>query len=592
MFAALFYLRATSFANWLRTRARRLRQPKYLIGAIVGGAYFYFFFFRPLGSVASPPRPRGGQAAAAFDAAALMPVDWLPLVTAIGAVALLFFVVCMWVVPTERAALGFSEAEIAFLFPAPITRRSLVHFQLLSAQARSLVGAAIMVLFSNRWTFLGGNALTHALGWWFVFSGLNLHLHGTRFTLTRLADRGLAVWRRRVLVLVLIGAVIAATVLRMPEPLEAPRDLRALADPLVQLAQTAPLAWMLWPFEVLLGPFLAGDAGEFFFALGPALAVIVLHYLWVVNSALAFEEASIERAEKRSARLAAWRDGRRQVDATAAKPRRAPFNLDRVGRPELAFLWKNLLSTWPYFTWQVWLSLAVTIVGGGVWLRSQPELAGMGAGLAMFATIFAGYVLLVGPHFARQDIRADLAHADILKTYPLPGWQIVLGELLTPLAILTGILWLLLLFIALILPVGPPGPAWLTPGLLIAGALAAAALTPVVVALQLLVPNATALVFPAWFQLSRRRGGGPEVMGQRMIFFFAQLLTMVVALLPAGLFLGALFASINYFFDAPVVGMFVGTLAAFTILVAEVAGGLWLLGRRFETLDLSEELRS
>lgn len=591
MFNALFYLRATSLANWLRTRVRRLRQPKYLIGAVVGCAYFYFFLFRPLGSVAPPPR--NSHAIQTFEAAGLMPMDWLPLVTAIGALALLFFVVCMWVVPTERAALGFSEAEIAFLFPAPITRRSLVHFQLMSAQARSLVGAAIMVLFSNRWTFLGGNALTHALGWWFVFSGLNLHLHGTRFTLTRLADRGLAVWRRRVLVLLFIGTVIAATVLRLPEPLETPRDFGDLADPLVQLAQTAPLAWLLWPFEVVQGPFLAADAGEFLFALGPALAVIVLHYLWVVNSAIAFEEASVEHAEKRSARLAAWRDGRRRLDTTTAKPRRAPFNLARVGRPELAFLWKNLLSTWPYFTWQAWLGLAVTIIGGGVWLRSQPELAGMSAGLAMFATIFAGYVLLVGPHFARQDIRADLAHADILKTYPLAGWQIVLGELLTPLVILTGILWLLLLFIALTLPAGPPGPAWLTPGLLITGALGLAALAPVVATLQLLVPNATALVFPAWFQLSRRRGGGPEVMGQRMIFFFAQLLTMVVALLPAGLFLGAfVFISLLDSVDAPILGLVVGTLSALVILIAEVALGLWLLGRRFETLDLSAELRS
>ena len=27
-------------------RAKRLRQPKYLIGAIIGSAYFYFYFYR------------------------------------------------------------------------------------------------------------------------------------------------------------------------------------------------------------------------------------------------------------------------------------------------------------------------------------------------------------------------------------------------------------------------------------------------------------------------------------------------------------------------------------------------------------------
>ncbi|HEY1108347.1 MAG TPA: hypothetical protein VGE76_06940, partial [Opitutaceae bacterium] len=118
-----------------------------------------------------------------------------------------------------------------------------------------------------------------------------------------------------------------------------------------------------------------------------------------------------------------------------------------------------------------------------------------------------------------------------------------------------------------------------------------AVLTPVLAALQLLVPNATALVFPAWFQLSRRRGGGPEVMGQRMIFFFAQLLAMLVALLPAAALAAALFAIVQLFLG-PIVGVLVATASGLVILVAEVAGGLWLLGRRFETLDLSAELRS
>ena len=122
----------------------------------------------------------------------------------------------MWVVPFERAALGFTEAEIAFLFPAPVTRRSLVHFRLLSSQLRSLAGAGVMVLFSQRWTFLGGNALTHAVGWWFVFSTLSLHFTGANFTLTRLADLGVGGWRRRGLVLAGVAAVVAATWLRLP----------------------------------------------------------------------------------------------------------------------------------------------------------------------------------------------------------------------------------------------------------------------------------------------------------------------------------------------------------------------------------------
>ena len=48
MIAALLYLQYHSFRNRLVSRFKRLKQPKYLVGAIVGGLYFYFYFFRYL----------------------------------------------------------------------------------------------------------------------------------------------------------------------------------------------------------------------------------------------------------------------------------------------------------------------------------------------------------------------------------------------------------------------------------------------------------------------------------------------------------------------------------------------------------------
>jgi hypothetical protein len=207
-----------------------------------------------------------------------------------------------------------------------------------------------------------------------------------------------------------------------------------------------------------------------------------------------------------------------------------------------------------------------------------------------FAGIFALYLLIIGPQFARQDIRSDLTHADILKTYPLPGWQIVLGELLAPVAILTGLLWLALLTAAMTFHPANPAFAWLTPQVRIAVGLWLAGIIPVAVSLQLLVPNAAALVFPAWFHASRGRGGGPEVAGQRMIFFFAQVLTMAIALLPAAA-LAAVLIFIFWALIGPVVAVSVAAIAVLGILVGEVWCGLWLLGQRFERLDLSAEMR-
>lgn len=593
MLGALLYLRLVSFQNWLRSRLRRLRQPKYFIGAAAFAAYFWFFFYRP---ITRPPRTGHGAASAEAlqSAAALLPpLDWMAVSFAAGSLALLLFLVLMWVVPRQAASLGFSEAEIAFLFPAPVQRRTLVHFRLLSSQFRSLVGAAIMMLFSNRWTMLGGNALTHALGWWFIFSALNLHFSGTGFTLTRLSAHGIGTWRRRLWIAGLVGTIVGLTVAQLPGPERLPAlddtlSLRPIGDWLVTLANTAPLGWLLWPLKLVLGPFLAAGARDFLLALPGAVAVITLHYLWVVRTAVAFEDAAVEQAEKRAARLAAWRAGNRPVELTPTKGRAAPFRLAATGRPELAFLWKNLLSTWPYFTPRVFAACALVIAGACTWLNAQPAWRGLLPGISGAAVVFAAYTLLVGPQFARQDLRSDLIHLDLLKIYPLSGWQIVLGQLLAPAAILSGVLWLVLLTVAMTLP--GRGLAWFTPEFRFVASGVAAVLVPPVVLLQLLVPNAAALLFPGWYQASRGRGGGMEVVGQRMIFFFAQLLTMLLALVPAVL-LAALLIFILQWLIGPALAVAVAGVAVLAVLAGEVWCGVWWMGERFDRLDFSSDFR-
>ena len=54
----------------------------------------------------------------------------------------------------------------------------------------------------------------------------------------------------------------------------------------------------------------------------------------------------------------------------------------------------------------------------------------------------------MGPQLIRQDFRQELPMADLLKTYPLTGWQLAFGELFAPAAILTCTQWLLLIFAA------------------------------------------------------------------------------------------------------------------------------------------------
>jgi len=200
-------------------------------------------------------------------------------------------------------------------------------------------------------------------------------------------------------------------------------------------------------------------------------------------------------------------------------------------------------------------------------------------------------LVLVGPQFFRNDLRQDLAAADVLKVLPLPGWQIVLGELLAPAAILTGIQWLLL---ALIFAFAGPAQAKLLPaaavsfGPQLAIIASIAVVLPALNAVSLFIPNAAALLFPAWFAAGKEGPGGFEVMGQRLIFAFGQFFAMLLALLPAGL----AFAGVFFIAQLAVSPWLAAPLAAGVaalVLAAEAGLGVWWLGTRFEKFDLTHD---
>src|SRR5690606_14779284 len=112
--SACLYQQAVSVYNATRERLLRLKQPKYLAGAVAGAGYFYFFVFRhALRERAHRDGPGLAEA-----------VGWLhePSIAALvlggAALVLLLVLLVAWVLPGDRSALAFSEAEVSFLFPA------------------------------------------------------------------------------------------------------------------------------------------------------------------------------------------------------------------------------------------------------------------------------------------------------------------------------------------------------------------------------------------------------------------------------------------------------------------------------------------
>jgi ABC-2 type transport system permease protein len=574
---ALLYVRLATVKGWLASRLRRLKQPKYLVGAAVGVAYIYTFFIRNF-AASGAGRPGPGN----------VPSEALSLAPGIAAAALLLVIALNWIVPRGRAGLTFSEAEIAFLFPAPIRRRTLIHYRLLCTLGGLALTALFMMLVSGRWAAAGDSAWLRVVAWWVLISTISLHFTATSFVVTRLLDRGVSSLARGAAGLVVlalaIGVPLVWTLVALPAPTE--QDLAgfaAVARYIETALNSGPLPWLLAVPKLAIAPLFADDARAFALALGPAALVLAAHYAWVLFAAVSFEEASIARAEKRATRLAAFRSG--NFRRTAAKKLRDPFRLSSTGPPEIAFLWKNLLAMGRLCTPRSALAAAAIVAAVCFWL-AVADLRGGQVVVAVVSTMLFGIVLLLGPQLARHDLRSDLKNADILKTYPLDGAQIVFGELLAPIAALSAIAWLALLAVTL-----SAGPAETPVFLKLAGALAVAIGVPFFCALQLVIQNAIALIFPAWVQSVSNSGEhGLDVMGQRLLFMAGQILVLALGLLPVALGAGVTFLAVNWV-AGPVIAGVLAALVVLTVLSVEIWAGVRWLGQRFARFDLSSELR-
>ena len=594
MIGALLYLRLTTLRNLVVQRLGRLRQPKYLIGAASAAAYLYFFVVRQMGGARAGFSPQGGQTAGVLGAG---------LVGALLCLIGLVRVAYAWMSPPEKAGLAFSEAEIAFLFPAPVPRRSLIHYRLLSTQAAILFSAVLITAFFSRSGSFGGHRALHAAGWWIILATIDLHVNGTNLMLSVLRERSrhFLLWRLAAVAAIVayVVAVYFSSVGFVGAFLSDPGGIGAGADRLVgQLQQSPAFHWLTLPFRIVLGPYLATGYREFAAALPPALAVVGLHYYWVASSNARFEEGSMAIAARRSAMRSAMQRGESpRLGGSRLKPLSGPFPLPPRGLPEVAFLWKNLLSlqsaVFGRRTVGIVVGLAVwmyVISGPFLRMRTSPEGgATFGLFVLLCCAVAAGYTLILGPQIARQDLRSDLPNADLLKTFPLEGWRLALGELLAPAAILTTLLWVIILAAAACLDPGR-SLGWLTPGVRGTATVCLGLVAPLLCLIQLIVPNTVMILMPAWYQATRSRTGGIEMFGQRLLFGVLQLLFALLVAVPAA---GA--AALVYFSSSWVLGTSAGivlaTAAALLILAGEAAVGVWFLGERFEAFDLSTEAR-
>jgi len=556
------YLTACSLFNRIAARLRRLRQPRYLIGLIVGLAYLYWFVLRH-----QIRQTRRGDLTADPQFAAM-----LPAVLVAGGLVLWAVSLVAWVWPSSgRPPLRFSKSEVQFFFTAPVTRRQLVHYKLLRSQIGIVFGLVVVSIFSGA---AASGRVWFLLGGWLLFATLRLHLVGVGFTRASLARRSGRLTAPTWVPLTVIGALSAVILgtwaVNLPALVSLP--FGAAARRAFDAFSTGLGGIALRPFSALIAPALAVDAREFLAWSWPAALLFALNYWWVLASETTLEEAS-DAAERAQA------SGRREAPRPVA--RKPPFGLAPAGRPEIALLWKNLIFGGRFLTPALALRLIVPLLMLAAFAAMKKTALGLAAPVAL---IVAGALTLLGPYMVRYDLRHDLSRLLVLKTWPVRGAVLLRGELLAPALVLSLAVWAALA-VAFVLSngldlggLGIVDRAWL--------ALAAALAAPSFLLAQLVIQNAAVIVFPGWIPTGGNRPRGVEAMGQQMLMFAGTLLVMALGVLPAAVVAGAagfvLYQALGY------AGLVAAALIFSTALVAESLLAIELLGRLLERTDPGE----
>jgi hypothetical protein len=202
---------------------------------------------------------------------------------------------------------------------------------------------------------------------------------------------------------------------------------------------------------------------------------------------------------------------------------------------------------------------------------SLAEIAGW------LAASWAGITIVIGPQWVRNDLRSDLLKLDLLRSYPLRGWSVVIAEAAASTLMLTAI-QLSLLVIAYLAFLGNQTmlPDLEERTLLL---LAAVVFLPGINLLGMLIQNAAALLYPAWVRLGTGRAGGVEALGQNLLMMvaFVTLLALTLALpvtLAGGSFL-LLRPLLGGWATLPATVLALGTMAYEAALIVEWLGGVF-----------------
>ena len=569
MIRAGAYIIGCSLRNRARRWIKRLREPRYLIAVLAGIGYFYFVLRAQRGF--RSPGPAGGRRQRSLE-------ELFPALALVGpslaGLGVLVVAAGSWLFPGTGTLIDFSRAEVQFLFPAPTSTRKLIVYRMMRSQFGVLVGALVIGLFAP---FAGATTtrLKTVVTIWICLFTARVYASGVAISRERLsADDPRTRLAARLPLVIIVGALFVA-VTPLVRALFGGGPIAGINDWLsrvVDALSSGPAQTALWPFVALVQPMFAGNSTEFVRSLGVAAGISAVACAWLLLNDKTFDQLTREAADKR-------KDQPLRKKASY-RARRIPWTLAPVGRPELAFAWKGLVQTLRVV--EVRVLIRLTLVVAWIGFVASVSSRGASATLGVFAMIVAGISAVLGPLVLRIDLRQDLQHLEVLKTWPVRAAALVRGEMVWPVALLTTVVWLMT---ALALYVSTAVFSTASLALRASVAIAVCAIAPSLIAAQVAMHNALALMFPAWVSFGVWRARGVDAVGQRLILVGGTVVLVALAAAPGAIIGGIIWFAFNRLIG-PVVLVPAGVVCSLVIGL-EVLLVTEAIGPAYERLDLT-----
>ena len=151
--------------------SRLLRQPRYLVGTLIGAAYFIWLL-----------TPRRGQEVELRGLTTTLEALGGPL-QVVAAVILAASLSVAWLMLPSRPRLPLDEAEILTLTTAPLTRRQVLRYALIKSQLSIVLSVFILFVLTGR----SAERLQLLPAYWLLLTVMDLHFKAVGMTKARVA---------------------------------------------------------------------------------------------------------------------------------------------------------------------------------------------------------------------------------------------------------------------------------------------------------------------------------------------------------------------------------------------------------------------